>query len=461
MKALKIIAVMIFVLGLTVEAQTGLESGTQYGQGEDSATCLTNYSLFSEYAKQKNYSDAIVPWTYCFENCPAAGKGIYIYGVNIVKWEIKNSSTKEEKLAKIDKLMKVYDQRIKYFGNSDKYPSAYLLGKKAIDLKTLKAGDKVALKESYDWLQQSLEGLEGNNASTVKKLYPLLVNHYMALSFSFYAQDEISGERLIADYDMVQTKLDVMIAEGGNQAGVSTSMKVSFEETFANCGAADCGTLEAMYGPRYEASPADQEVLTKILTLFDKTNCTDSQLYYKASEAMHKINPTAGSAAGVAKMYLAQDNAPKALDYYKEAITLEEDLEKKAQYQYTAAYILFSKNKNFPEARTYARQAIMSNPKWGDPYILVGQLYAQSAQKQTLGKKDIENQAGYWAAVDMFTTAKRLDPEVVSEADRLIKIYTNYFPTKEEIFFQPDYEAGKTVTVGGWIRVPTVVRSKD
>ena len=454
MKALKLIAVMIFALGLTTKAQTGLESGTQYGYGEDSATCLMSYSLFSEYAKQKNYADAMKPWTYCFENAPAAGKGIYIYGVNIVKWEIKNAKTKDEKNEKIEKLMRVYDQRIKYFGDSPKYPEAYILGKKAIDYKTLKRSSMVAQKQSYDWLEQAIEGLGAN-------VTPLFLNHYMALSFSFYSQDEITGERMITDYEMIQGKLDKIAARGGKYGDMASAMKVSFEQSFANSGAADCNTLEQMYRAKYEANPADAELLAKLLDLFDKTECTDSELYYKASESMHKINPTSASAAGVAKMYLAQDNSDKAMIYFHEAVSLEVDDVRKAQYLYTIAYITFSKNNDFVKARQLALQAVGANPQWGEPYILIGKMYAQSAQKQKLGKKDIENQAGYWASVDMFSKAKRVDPECAAEANQLIKIYSNYFPTKEEIFFEPDYEAGKSAKVGGWIGKSTVVRSRD
>lgn len=454
MKALKLIAVMIFALGMTAKAQTGLESGTQYGHGEDSAKCLTSYSLFSEYAKQKNYADAFDHWTYCFENCPAAGKGIYIHGVNIVKWEIKNAASKEEKNEKIEKLMQVYDQRIKYFGNDRKYPEAYILGKKAIDYKSLKRNDMVAQKNSYDWLKQSIDGLGPNVTG-------LILNHYMALSFSFYSQDEISGERMISDYELVQEKLTDIEKRGGKKGEMASAMKASFEQSFANSGAADCNTLEQMYGPKLDADPENEELLAKLLDLFDKTECTDSELYYKASESMHKINPSAASASGLAKMYLAQDNASKAMDYYNEAVTLEIDDVKKAQYLYTIAYITFSKNNELVKARQFALQAVGANPQWGEPYILVGKMYAQSAQKQQLGKKDIENQAGYWAAVDLFNKAKQVDAECTTEANQLIKIYSNYFPTKEEIFFEPDYEAGKTVKVGGWIGKSTVVRSRD
>lgn len=454
MKAIKLIAVIIFALGMTAKAQTGLESGTQYGFGEDSSKCLMSYSLFSEYAKQKNYADAMSPWTYCFENAPAAGKGIYIYGVSIVKWEIKNAKTKEEKNEKIEKLMRVYDQRIKYFGDDRSYPEARLLGLKAIDYMTLKRSDLGAQKQSYEWLKQSIEELGPN-------VTPKILNYYMVLSLRFYSQDEITGEKMITDYETVQDRLEKIVARGGKRGEQASGMINSFEQSFANSGAADCNTLEQMYAPRLEANPTDEVLLAKLLDLFDKTECTDSELYYKASESMHKVNPTAASASGVAKMYLAQDNAAKAVLYYKEAVSLEVDDVRKAQYLYTIAYISFSKDKNLVEARKFALQAVGANPQWGEPYILIGKMYAQSAQSQKIGTKDIENQAGYWAAVDLFHKAKRVDAECASEADQNIKIYRNYFPTKEEIFFDPDYEAGKSVKVGGWIGTSTIVRSRD
>lgn len=435
-------------------AQTGLESGTQYGKGEDSVKCLENYTLFSEYAKQKNYADAYDSWTYCFENCPAAGKGIYISGVKIVRWEIKNAKTTEEREEKIDKLMRVYDQRIKYFGNDPKRPEAIILGDKAVDLISLKRNDITAQKQAYDWLLQSINGLG-------KSVTPKIINHYMVLSFNFYTKDEISGERMLSDYEMIQSKLDIMQARGGEYASTSIKMKNSFEESLANSGAADCKTLEKLYSPKLEADPSNEEVLAKLLALFEKTDCTDSELYYKASETMHSIKPSSASAFGLAKMYIALDHTEKALGYYQEAVTLEIDDVKKSQYLYTLAFISFSKEKDLVKARQYALQAVGANPSWGEPYILVGKMYAQSAQDQQLGKKDIENQAGYWAAVDLFNKAKQVDDKCTTEADQYIKIYSNYFPSKEEIFFEPDYEAGKTVKVGGWIGKSTIVRSRD
>lgn len=454
MKYLKLIATFIFLLSMTVKAQTGLESGTQYGIGEDSAKCVLNYSLFSEYAKQKNYADAYEPWMYCFENAPQAGKGVYIYGVYIVKWEIKNAQTKQEKEEKIEKLMTVYDMRIKYYGDDKKRPADYLLGLKAIDYHKLKKNDLTAQKQAYDWLKQSIDGM-GESVKTN------IVNYYMVISFDLYASSEIGGDKLINDYEMVQEKLDVIIKRGGKNADAASNMKTSFEQSFANSGAADCDKLEEIYSSKYEANPTDEEQLSKIIALFDKVDCTESELYYKASESLYKIKPSAKSAAGIAKMYLAKNDASKAIEYYKKAIELETDDTKKADELYTLAYIVYSKNAAYVEARKYAKQALSLKANWGAPYILIGKMYAQSAQEQKLGDKDIENQSGYWAAVDMFNKAKRIDSECATEANQNIKIYTNYFPTKEEIFFDPDCEVGKSFKVGGWIGTTTTVRSRD
>lgn len=453
MKAYKLIAVLFFVFGLTANAQTGLETGTQWGSGQDSIKAMTSYTLFKEFAKQKNYADALEHWTYCFDNCPKAGKGIYISGVSIVKWEISQAANKEERDEKVDKLMGVYDQRIKYYGTDKKYPAPYILSRKALDLKALKK-DLASQKQAYEWLNASITEL-GPRAD-VKSL-----QHYMDLSFKFFSQDEISGETLIADYEMVQTKLEATVAGGGKYSEAAATVKAGLEVNFANSGAADCETLEKMYGAKLAETPNDEELLNKILNLFDKTDCTENDVYYTASESLHKINPSSSSAAGLAKMYLDRSDAPNAVKYFEEAIALEEDLVKKSQYQQTIAAILFSKNSDYVKARKYALQAAKSNPAYGAPYILIGQMYADAAQKQKIGSKDIENAAGYWAAVDMFNKAKRVDASVAAEANRLIKTYSNYFPTKETIFFEEGYTTGNTTTVGGWVGVSTTVRSRD
>ena len=160
-------------------------------------------------------------------------------------------------------------------------------------------------------------------------------------------------------------------------------------------------------------------------------------------------------------MYLKNQDIDKALEYYDQALELEEDNSRKADYLYQMAFIIFSKKNDYVKARSLAKQAIGYKPNWGAPYILIGQMYAVSAQKQEIGSKDIENQAGFWAAVDKFEQAKRVDPEAATEANQQINIYSNYFPGKEEIFFEEGFELDKPYKVGGWINETTICRPKE
>ena len=98
-------------------AQKGVDTGTPFGSGEDSVRCITNISLFVPYAKAGNFKDAYEFWYQAYTECPGAHKDIYLYGVRIMDWKINTEKDPAKKAALIDDLMKVYDTRVKYFGN--------------------------------------------------------------------------------------------------------------------------------------------------------------------------------------------------------------------------------------------------------------------------------------------------------------------------------------------------------
>ena len=108
------IRVLLLAIGCSigafgVYAQKGVDTGTQFGSGADSARCVENISLFIPYAKAGNFKDAYEFWKITYDECPAATKDIYLYGVRIVGWQIENEKDPAKKAALIDKLMAVYD----------------------------------------------------------------------------------------------------------------------------------------------------------------------------------------------------------------------------------------------------------------------------------------------------------------------------------------------------------------
>ena len=87
--------------------------------------------------------------------------------------------------------------------------------------------------------------------------------------------------------------------------------------------------------------------------------------------------------------------------------------------------------------------------------MLIGRLYVQ--YNRSISEVEFEQNTAYWAAVDKFIQAKRVDPTVTEEADKLIYTYSAYFPTLENAFFH-DLSEGQEYVVPGWINERTRVR---
>jgi hypothetical protein len=114
-------------------------------QKEDSIR-LANTSLFQEYVKSGNYADAVKPWEFVYLNFPSSTAYIYAYGTRILNWQISQSKTEAEKKELIAKLMKLYDDRITYFGTNARQPEPWILGMKALDYVTYHPEDPLKKK---------------------------------------------------------------------------------------------------------------------------------------------------------------------------------------------------------------------------------------------------------------------------------------------------------------------------
>lgn len=434
-------------------AQKGADNGTQYGTGEDSVRCITNISLFVPYAKAKNYKDAYEFWEKVYNECPAATKDTYLYGVRIVDWEIQNEKDPAKREALIDKLMEVYDKRIKYFGDDARYGKDWILARKAQDYIRLK-GEKADPDVLHQWLSVALDEYK-------EKTDPLAVSLFMYSSLQKLLKDPNTKEAYIQDYLLASAVFDAQLkaaqaAGDDKEAGQLVSLKGIIDNGFAQSGAADCETLQNMYGPKVAENKDNIEFLKKTITLLRKMQCQDIEVYFLASEAVHNVEPTAESAIGCGKQALKKGDTETAIKYFEEAISLETDAVAKADYYYTIAAMYYEQN-NYSKAREYALKAVESNPKFGAPLILIGNMYAATA-KSIYPNDPVLQRTVYYAAVDKFEKAKQVDPSVADEANKMIASYKPHFPSTEEVFMHPDLEKGKKITIGGWINESTTIR---
>ena len=155
------IKVLLLALGCTMGtlgayAQKGVDNGTQFGSGEDSVRCITNISLFVPYAKAGNFKDAFDFWKIVYDECPAATKDIYLYGVKIMGWKIAQEKDPAKKKALIDDLMGVYDKRVKYFGNDRRYGKDWIVARKVQDY-LAQTGDNADYNQAYTWLKEIVD----------------------------------------------------------------------------------------------------------------------------------------------------------------------------------------------------------------------------------------------------------------------------------------------------------------
>lgn len=420
--------------------------------------CVINVSLFNESVKNKQYADAWEPWWQVYTTCPSANKAIYTRGDELVEWKISQTQDEKEYNELRQLLMTLHDKRIKYFGDDPKYPKAYILGLKGVDYCNFYKEDP--LKDpAYGWLKESIEGMGTKSQIQVLKMFADLSNA------RYKSDPDKYGASYIADYQLVSMTLAAQAADPANKnAARAQENKDYVDQMFASSGAANCDKLDEIFGPIVKDNLSNLDMLNKIMAMFRRVKCTESEIYFTAAAASHKLEPTEESAAGCAKMCMKKGDYKDAVTYYEQAIELspEDDKEDRAEYLFNIAYIYFDKIKSYPVSRQYLRRSLEMQASQGRCYILMGMLYAASqpyGEGMAPAKAAILNKTVFWAAVDKFQKAKMVDPDVADDANKLIASYSKYFPTKEEIFDLPELQDGASFTVGGWIQESTTCRA--
>jgi tetratricopeptide (TPR) repeat protein len=408
-------------------------------------------SVFEQFYNQGNYEAELQTWENLYKFFPKSSENIYIQGLKMHE-ELFNKATGEKKEELFNKVLEIYDNRIKYFDNE-----GYNLGRKAtfylkhklrnIDSLSLEQKKQI-YKIGYNWLETSVDKQGDNSEAAVL----LLLNQATSV---LYKAGDFKAEKVMANYDKTSKIVEVNLTKNPNDDNFQKA-KNGINRTFVESGAVTCEVLVPLYQDMFTKNPNDLASLKRINYMLNRQDCSDSKLYADVAEKLYQLEPTAESAFSMARLFLKRQNTPKAIEYYDQAINAQKDKYEKASYCNELAQVLFSQ-KEFAKARNYARQAISLNPEWGKPYILIGKLYISSAK--SIGETDTQQRMVYVLAVDQFAKAKSVDPEIAAEANKEIATYSQYFPGKEDAFFE-GLKSGDSYRVGGWINETTTVRLK-
>lgn len=448
-----IIMLMSIIVPSTValaqeEDDMGEGPGGSGRYGEDSVTCVMNISLYREFFKQwkasgyksETVKDAIGPWRWVFLNCPKGTQNTYIDGVKIVSYLIESTADEALKQKYVDTLMMVYDQRIEYFNKE-----GYVLGRKGVDLLNYRPD---ATEEAYNIFKRSVE-LEGNKSSG-----PVMV-FYFQTAISMVREGKADTAIIFDTYDQISNIIDHNLEkykgnekEKSNWDIVQSNVEVRLEPF------ATCRDIIAIYGRKFEQKPDDIDLLKKISDLLDKKDCHEDPLYFEVTTRLYDLEPTPESAYMIGKMLLKEEKYAESIEYFKQVEGIQDTNVQANTYKFIAE--AYRGLNNYPSARSFALKAAALDPGDGEPYLLIGDLYAASAE--SCGDNELTKRVAYWAAVDKYYRAKAVDPSLAEVADKRIASYSVYFPSIETIFFYGFHE-GDPYTVECWINETTKVRA--
>ncbi|MBO7307324.1 MAG: enzyme of heme biosynthesis [Alistipes sp.] len=434
MKNVKVIlAVAAMFVGFTASAQD-FSDDKLYGKwgatAEERASNIGASNFLKEAMDAKDYAAATVNFQQLIANCPGASVNTFTRGTTLYKNRINRARNLDEKRRLIDSLLIIYDLRMQYFGDDAKYGRDYILDLKARDVNKYCSANRELLRAT---LKDAVDA--AISANTVK--LDILALYYKAICDDFSFDDNISTDLVLDEYNRLAPYFE--------NASDDTALghKKTFEDSFANSGAANCTNLEELYKEKIAANPDDKELLKKAVGLMSRQGCT-SDFFFEITEKQYAAEPSSETALFLAKGFQDRKENDKALKYLREALAVESDPAKKEPLYAQIAIIELTAN-NYKGAADAARALHSINPQNGYSYFILGQCYASSP----CGSDGIGGASVYWAAYDAMTQAVTLlahEPEVQAVAKRLAGAYRSAFPTQETCFFK-ELQQGQGYTV--------------
>ncbi len=445
-------------LTLLIVTMALLFSGNVFAQRfgateEDSVECIMNNSLYVEYYKAKQWKDAYEPWKKVLELCPKYHNNTYIRGNVILANLYATAATNEEKEMYFQDMLSSCDKRGEAFGDKanniarkaqlysqykpQETTTIYNLYKEASEV----GGEDLEQQYCVLYLQATVNYLRDIKATTEQ----------MSILFDVY---DYASETM--ELSLIQTSNELDSVTQLNDTKNMERLQKELDNTRANITAlettiepfASCEKIIPIYENRFNDNPNDLALLKKITINLSRKDCTGSELFFKATENLHKIEPTPRSAYLMGQMLLGKEDYTNAAKYLEEAENTASDISTKSKAAYQLAMALFH-SKSYAAARTAAKRASdYDKSLLGKTTLLIANMYLATP-----------GQNAAFAAYDEAARAKALDPSVTADANRVMNAAHGRFPTKANLFFEGG-SAGGSVSVGGWIGGTATVRTK-
>jgi len=416
--------------------------GPKYGT--DDQETKKNLSLYGEYYKQKAYADALPYWRYIFFNAPKASLNTYIKGAKMYK-ALAKEATGELKESYRDTLYAIYEVRLACYGESSK-----VLKSKAFDwYNCRKTGNEKFVMDLFAKANAAFEKEE--------KVAPAsLLTYWVDVAIrADKTAKAISSDEVMELYEKVSGIIDAQLP--GEKGGEYKGSQNKIIEKLDKMGYLNCENIIPMTEEMFRANPDDANTIKKAYKALKSGSCTDSPLFIEVATKMTTVQPSVALYKFLAVKAKKSGDNTGSINYLNKAIELSSDDSEKEGILLQLAGRYYSKG-NYSKTREYANKVLEINPNSGKAYITIGRTYASSGKICGTGT-DFKSHSVTWVAIDVWNKAKSVDSSVAAEAQKLINKYSQYMPSKNELFMH-GIKIGSKYTVACLGRT-TTVRSSD
>lgn len=414
---------------------------------------LTAHVLYREDYKAKRFDEAFPNWKLAYEIAPAADgkrRTHYYDGIELykLKWEAAESEAEKKKYE--DEIFKLYDHLEECYGEDP-----YTLALKGFDY-YFKFEDRKSDKEVYDIFKKVMD-LDG-----MKARY-FILNPFTDLLVKQFEAETITMEEAQKYAGLISERLAKGLESGENRPQweiINDYVPSRLEGFEGTRGFYDCTYYINKYFPVFLADSTNCDLIDETYSRLRWGNCEkdspEIERLRQAKSANCRVVVNRPSELRGAYDAYQEGDFDLAVENFNAAAEKSDDPEKKAKYYMIISKIYYTQLKQFSNARKFALKAAKVKPNWGEPYLLIGRLYASSGPLCGPGR-GWKSQIVVWPAIDKWNYAKRIDPSVTAEANKWINRYAQYMPTNEDIF-QRTLKVGDSFRVGCWIQETTKIR---
>ena len=455
---------MAFILGVLCFFSFQTESSAQcetWESHEEKDDIMGSYSVLQDFIDSESYSDALPYWQDVYTKSPA-GSGedayVYQYGRDIYINFIQNETDATKRQEYVAMVQKLHEEEMVCFPDN-----------KGVSLANLAFDMFYYLQTPYSKLMETVE--QSIEIMGDKVEYSVFIPYGYAAVYN-YQNEFIDAEKARNVYLSLEKIHDARVADKDPYAEYYTSawenVKAQYETIASQI--FDCNYYQNKFRPDFEAGEDDVEYLKYMVVTMKKQGCAEDDAFLVEVNTKYETLAAEINAAKL-QAYYAENPAAHAADLYKNEdytgafAKYEEAVEKEiagenneetlAQYYFSMASISGRKLKQYSKARSLALKAAGMKSNWGQPYLLIGDLYASSSSK--CGSNNWDNSLAVLAAIDKYQYARNIDSSIASEANKKIANYRSFIPSLED-GFQRGIKEGKTVKVNCWIGEKVKIR---